>query len=133
MSNMLKMKRPTRFAAMLVALFYFWLSAATGFQHTHHLGDETEGAPAIRFSTGSASAISISQTASSQNRLSSATKVALPVRCLACEWQAANVSAALAPVRFVFAYSPHTDIHIAAPRAPSVFACFASSRGPPRA
>ena len=126
MSDLLHLKRPTRLFALLMTLCYFWLSAATSFQHTHRPGDDMDETPAVSVSVTANKCV-----AGSAKSYQSTAKIRSAKHCTACEWQAANVSPALPVIRWNFTPS-------AAPRAVTLMPRYLrlpvfapSSRGPP--
>ncbi len=128
MQQLTRLKRPTRFAAALVALCYFWLSAATSFQHNHHAGEEASGfwrAPAAVSSPGSP--------VLAHARRAAKSSVSHLLHCDACEWQAVNVSPALPAFAFAFTVAPAPRVLTTLPRLLQTRAFAASSRGPPLA
>ena len=128
MYDLLKLKQPTRLAALVIALCYFWLSAATSFQHTHGIEDESE--EAIVVSVSAPTAVLRGNGAATGHTLK-AVKITHPTRCLACEWQATNVSPALPILKWDFT-PPMTPRAITTmPRYLRARTLATSSRGPP--
>ena len=130
-------KRFSRLLALLMLFCYGGFSLVGSCLHTHLAVEESDAvlAVSVPVSNVSRSVPSAASAAPAKRSIKGTALRAAPKtdRCLACDWQAANVSAALTPAQFVFAYLPQTDIHVAAPRAPSVSVCLAVSRGPPSA
>ena len=119
-------KRISRLLVLVTVFCYGALSLISPCLHTHFASEENERTPVFSAPLhASASAESAKRPA-----LRAAEK---SVHCFACEWQQANLSPALSPLVFVFPYLPQTDVHVAAPRAPSVSITRASSRAPPLA
>ncbi len=74
-----------RILAVLLGISYGWLSSAGSFQHTDYLAPHT-----------SKSVVLSLMRSSSHPQI-----VEHSIRCAACDWQAANVSAALLPYVFM--------------------------------
>ena len=109
--------------AQLVCLLYAMLSIVLPFMHSEYYAPLR-----VRHSAGSVPRHSHAGKASI-----AAADASSPDHCIACEWQAANVSAALAP----FAFIPAAPAPIAS-LAPIEHACESASfspasRGPPQA
>jgi hypothetical protein len=124
---MLHLKRPHRVFAALVALCYCWLSVSITFEHNHDLfAHEAEALLSI------ADAVAGPNAALPLNTHLSAHPVpTCAAHCIACEWQAANVSPALLPValRLTLPASPRALTTF--PRSLRLLALRASSRAPP--
>ena len=126
MSDLLHLKRPVRLFALLMALCYFWLSAATSFQHTHRPGDDADETPAVSVTLAARQRVS---GPSKSDR--SAAKIRAARHCAACEWQAANVSPALPVLQWNFTPSAAPRAVTLMPRYLRLPVLAPSSRGPP--
>jgi len=122
-------RRPPRGFAALVVLCYFVVSTFLPFQHTHGRFLE-ESTPAKRIG-----ALAIRGTTQTPNRevFTANRAVSSPDHCLACEWQAANVSPAL-PAYTLFLTPPTaTQVVTTFPRYLRLPALPTSARAPPLA
>ncbi len=88
--SLLRLRRPHRVIAALVACGYFWLSVALCFQHHHGILPEAEALLNLAgAATGAHVAIPL------RTHITAHALFPAADHCLACEWQAANVSPAL--------------------------------------
>ena len=125
MSDILRLKQPSRICAALAALCYLWLGIVVSFQHTHGMEESGETR-----SVTVASAFSSPQKQTSAPGFAKQTRIDV-AHCIACEWQTLNASPAIPAKRWTFTPS-------FAPRALTTFPRYlplpsfaADSRGPP--
>lgn len=129
MPKPLPLHRPHRAFATLVALCYLCVSALLPLHHNHDAAQET--------TLPDVSAVSVTASVTSHVAQPLHTRIAAhpaasgPDHCLACEWQAAQVSPAL-PAYTVFLTPPAVIGSLSLlPRAPRLVAIAPSSRAPP--
>ncbi|HLK58620.1 MAG TPA: hypothetical protein VKU00_18765 [Chthonomonadaceae bacterium] len=115
-----------RALAMVLTLGYFWLSVVLPFQHTHfHVAAVPLPATDGRTQTTHARPLDTKCSVQSQRRA--------PASCLACEWEAANVSPALPAFTLVLEKPLAPRVVTTFPRSLRYTLVSASSRAPPRA
>jgi hypothetical protein len=122
--NFLRVHRPDRKLSALMVLCYLWLSIILPTQHTDHFVRQIE--PLRNSASGQQFARN-----SHVIRHSADSNIHRQERCIACEWQAAQVSVALSAFALVLTKSEP-------PQAVTTFPCSlclitfpASSRAPP--
>ena len=119
-------RRFPRWFAALVVVCYAWLSFVTPYEHREHFAPDVEAA------INAVSAPSLSRvTLPARVRLEPRAQTPLSTHCLACEWQAANVSPALPPISLALALPQHPRVITTFPRYLRVVAVLTSSRAPP--
>lgn len=125
-----QLQKSCRVLATLVLLCYVWVSAVLPFQHVDNL-DDAEGSPAS-FSFIHTGPRLPMRTCLRSDRRAAAQKASHAGPCLACQWQANNVSAALPIFSFtsIEIYSKLSVVTIL-PRYLRSVARTPSSRGPP--
>ncbi len=128
MRIMRRLKRPSRLLAALVALCYCWLSLAMPFQHTHRFTEEKEALLHI-----ADSCVNTQASLPLDTHLTAAANAPHSVHCLACEWQATNVSPALPAFAMTFAPVSTPRVITTFPRYLRMLAFQPTSRGPPAA
>lgn len=114
-----------RLLSAFVALSYVVLSLALPFQH-HHQGEEAQGLLLLCCSSGAGRA-----TAPAHPHLRSNSSRAASDTCVACEWQTANVSAALPAFAVAFVLPQRSLVAAALPRYLRSRSLPITSRGPP--
>jgi hypothetical protein len=120
-------KRPSRLLTAFVGLCHLVLSLALPFQH-HHEAEEAQALLRLMDSTASVRvAIPL------RTRLTAKTELDHPDHCLACEWQAANVSPALPPVTLACVRPVEPRVTTTLPRYLGSRLFSTSSRAPPLA
>jgi hypothetical protein len=116
---------PSRLCAALLLFCYSLVSVVLPFQHHHSLASELEGLPTAAVRLVGASPAPLH----TQVAVASATH---PLdHCFACEWQSAQVSAALPALRLKFVLPPAPRIPTTLPRYLFVRVISTSSRAPP--
>jgi hypothetical protein len=116
----LRAKRIVRITAIVLVLAYAWLSSVVSFQHT----EDFDAFPAAR----SAHAAPAGHT-----RLASAQSTHPGSRCITCEWQSANVSAAISVYAIPHWYCAIPASECGPPLAPHNVSVLVSARAPPAA
>ncbi|MCW3100568.1 MAG: hypothetical protein JWL77_6186 [Chthonomonadaceae bacterium] len=128
------MRKPTvacassRLCAALLLFCYSLVSIVLPFQHNHGLLEELEGLPGA---TKEIIGLVRAPAAPLHTRLAVAPAARPLKHCLACEWQSAQVSAALPVLRLKFVLPPAPRIPTTLPRYLSVRVISTSSRAPP--
>lgn len=119
---------PSRLIASLLLFCYSLVSIVLPFQHSHGLLEELEGVPgASKVFIGTAG-----EPAAALHTRLIAGRAAHPLKhCLACEWQSAQVSAALPTLRLKFVAPSMPRVPATLPRYLSVRVISTSSRAPP--
>ncbi len=125
------MKKPNaaraslRLFAALLLFCYSLVCIALPFQHNHGLAPEFENIPTRGIGLVGAPAAPL------HTHIASAPAAHLRDHCLACEWQSAQVSAALPVLRLKFVLPPAPRIPTTLPRYLSVSVISTPSRAPP--
>lgn len=115
---------PLRLCAALLLFCYSLVSMILPLQHTDLFSHELEGMPTAMVRPADAPAAPL--------HTQMVAKVVKPLKhCLACEWQSAQVSAALPSLRLKFVLPPAPRVVTTLPRYLSVRVLSTPSRAPP--
>lgn len=125
MLRLLYRNQPSRSLSAFVCLCYAFLSLALPFQHQHQGEDAQLLVGRYHSSSTRQAQIPV------QTQLVARAKIAAPTHCVACEWQAMNVSAALPALKFDFSPPVSSRVVTTLPRNLRSRAFPTSSRGPP--
>ena len=122
---MSEITRGRRFCAALMAFCYLWLGFVVSLQHTH--GEDNVTLP--RFAAVASAATSRISSASDSHL--KARKIHSATHCIACDWQAENVSPALNAMLWNFTPAFGQRAITTFPRYLRVASFPSLSRGPP--